>query len=128
MHDLPGGEGLTHTAAMAAIADLGVATTAGSPAGMPQCATIDDLLAAIAALGAARGTLGFDIDGAVVKADDPADRDRAGSSSRAPRWAIAHKFPADTRTSRLAAIEVQVGRTGVITPPSRCSTRSRWAG
>ncbi|GID93068.1 DNA ligase 2 [Amorphoplanes digitatis] len=116
VHDLPGGEGLTHTAAMAAIADLGVATTAGSPAGMPQCATIDDLLAAIAALGAARGTLGFDIDGAVVKADDPADRDRAGSSSRAPRWAIAHKFPADTRTSRLAAIEVQVGRTGVITP------------
>ncbi|MEU7908058.1 NAD-dependent DNA ligase LigA [Actinoplanes sp. NPDC049118] len=116
VHDLPGGEGLTHSAAMAAIGDLGVATTAASPAGMPRCATIDDLVAAIAAMGAARGTLGFDIDGAVVKADDPADRDRAGSSSRAPRWAIAHKFPADTRTSRLAAIEVQVGRTGVITP------------
>jgi DNA ligase (NAD+) len=116
VHDLPGGEGLTHSAAMAAIADLGVATTAGSPAGMPRCATIEELLAAIAALGAARGTLGFGIDGAVVKADDPADRDTAGFSSRAPRWAIAHKFPADTRTSRLAAIEVQVGRTGVITP------------
>lgn len=116
VHDLPGGEGLTHSAAMAAIADLGVATTAGSPAGMPRCATIEELLAEIAALGAARGTLGFGIDGAVVKADDPADRDRAGFSSRAPRWAIAHKFPADTRTSRLAAIEVQVGRTGVITP------------
>jgi DNA ligase (NAD+) len=116
VHDLPGGEGLTHTAAMAAIADLGVATTAGSPAGMPRCATVDELSAAIAAMGAARGTLGFDIDGAVVKADDPGDRDRAGSSSRAPRWAIAHKFPADTRTSKLAGIEVQVGRTGVITP------------
>jgi DNA ligase (NAD+) len=116
VHDLPGGEGLTHSAAMAAIAELGVATTAGSPAGMPRCATIEELLAAIAALGAARGTLGFGIDGAVVKADDPADRDQAGFSSRAPRWAIAHKFPADTRTTRLAAIEVQVGRTGVITP------------
>ncbi|MFI5937259.1 NAD-dependent DNA ligase LigA [Actinoplanes sp. NPDC051494] len=116
VHDLPGGEGLTHSAAMAMVAGLGVATTAGSPAGMPGCATVDDLLAAIAALGALRGTLGFDIDGAVIKADDPADRDAAGSSSRAPRWAIAHKFPADTRTGRLLAIEVQVGRTGVITP------------
>jgi DNA ligase (NAD+) len=116
VHDLPGGEGLTHAAAMAAVAELGVATTAGSPAGMPLCSTIDELLAAIAALGAARGRLGFGIDGAVIKADDPADRDAAGSSSRAPRWAVAHKFPADTRTSKLLAIEVQVGRTGVITP------------
>ncbi|OJF09722.1 NAD-dependent DNA ligase LigA [Couchioplanes caeruleus] len=116
VHDLPGGEGLFHSAAMAAIAELGVATTAGSPAGMPRCATIDDVLNAITALGALRGTLGFDIDGAVIKADDPADRDAAGFSSRAPRWAIAHKFPADTRTSRLIGIEVQVGRTGLVTP------------
>lgn len=146
VHDLPGGEGLFHSAAMAAVADLGVATTAGSiaaitdpgiatnptpiaatgdtqvtttpkpPTGMPLRATVDDVLAAIESLGAARGTLGFDIDGAVVKADDPADRDRAGYSSRAPRWAVAYKFPADTRTSRLVGIEVQVGRTGVITP------------
>ncbi|GAA2580872.1 NAD-dependent DNA ligase LigA [Winogradskya consettensis] len=116
VHDLPGGEGLFHSAAMAAVAELGVATTAGSPTGMPLCSTVDELLAAIAALGAARGTLGFDIDGAVIKADDPADRDAAGSSSRAPRWAIAHKFPADTRTGKLLGIEVQVGRTGVITP------------
>jgi DNA ligase (NAD+) len=116
VRDLPGGAGFTHSAEMAAVAGLGVGTTAGSPAGMPRCATIDEVLAAIAALGAARGTLGFDIDGAVIKADDPEDRELAGSSSRAPRWAVAHKFPADTRTSRLAGIEVQVGRTGVITP------------
>ncbi|WP_127503917.1 NAD-dependent DNA ligase LigA [Actinoplanes solisilvae] len=116
VHDLPGGEGLTHAGAMAAVAELGVATTAGSPTGMPLCSTVDELLTAIAALGAARGGLGFAIDGAVIKADDPADRDAAGSSSRAPRWAIAHKFPADTRTSKLLTIEVQVGRTGVITP------------
>lgn len=116
VHDLPGGEGLTHAEAMAAVAELGVVTTAGSPTGMPLCATVEELFTAIAALGDARGRLGFAIDGAVVKADDPADRDAAGSSSRAPRWAVAHKFPADTRTSKLLTIEVQVGRTGVITP------------
>jgi DNA ligase (NAD+) len=116
VHDLPGGEGLTHSAAMGAIAELGVATTGGSAAGMAVCATADELIAAIAHLGALRDKLGFDIDGVVIKADAPADRDAAGSSSRAPRWAIAYKFPADTRTSRLVGIEVQVGRTGVITP------------
>ena len=52
----------------------------------------------------------------MVKADGAADRDEAGSSSRAPRWGIAYKFPADTRTTTLLRIEVQVGRTGVITP------------
>ncbi|GLW34978.1 NAD-dependent DNA ligase LigA [Actinoplanes regularis] len=116
VHDLPGGEGLTHSAAMAAIAELGVSTTGGSAAGMAVCTTVDELVEAIARLGAQRDTLGFDIDGVVIKADAPADRDAAGSSSKAPRWAIAYKFPADTRTSRLTAIEVQVGRTGVITP------------
>jgi DNA ligase (NAD+) len=116
VHDLPTGEGLTHSAAMAAIAELGVATTGGSAAGMAICTTVDELVDAITALGALRDKLGFDIDGVVIKADSPTDRDAAGSSSRAPRWAIAYKFPADTRTSRLTAIEVQVGRTGVITP------------
>ena len=56
------------------------------------------------------------VDGAVVKADSPADRDAAGSSSRAPRWGISYKFPTDTRTTTLLDIDVQVGRTGVITP------------
>jgi DNA ligase (NAD+) len=116
VHDLPGGEGLRHSEAMAAVSLLGVATTADSAAGMPPCASLDDVLAAVEKLGAARGSLGFAVDGAVIKADQPADRDDAGSSSRAPRWAIAYKFPADTRTTRLAGIEVQVGRTGVITP------------
>lgn len=116
VHDLPGGEGLTHSGAMAAIADLGVSTTGGSAAGMAVCAGADELIGAITRLGSLRDKLGFDIDGVVIKADASADRDAAGSSSRAPRWAIAYKFPADTRTSRLVGIEVQVGRTGVITP------------
>jgi DNA ligase (NAD+) len=118
VHGLDGvaDEPLAHSAAMAYIADLGVATTAGSGAGMPLCATIDDVVTAITDLNAARGGLGFGVDGAVVKADRSADRDDAGSSSRAPRWGIAYKFPADTRTTTLLRIEVQVGRTGVITP------------
>jgi DNA ligase (NAD+) len=106
----------SHSAAMVRLADLGVATTAASPAGMARCATVDDVVAAVEALSARRGGLGFAIDGAVVKADSATDRAQAGSSSRAPRWAIAFKFPADTRTTRLLDIEVQVGRTGLVTP------------
>src|SRR5205814_1003825 len=90
---------------------------AGLPArlaGPRLCPTIAEVLAAVEALHARRGALGFGVDGAVIKADQPADRDRAGFSSRAPRWGIAYKFPADTRTTRLRRIEVQVGRTGVI--------------
>ncbi|MGI5242661.1 NAD-dependent DNA ligase LigA [Dactylosporangium sp. CA-139066] len=102
----------THSEAMAELTRLGVSSTAG----MPVSTSIDDLIAAVEALNAGRATLGYGIDGAVIKADQPADRDLAGSSSRAPRWGIAYKFPADTRTTRLKAIEVQVGRTGVITP------------
>lgn len=116
VHDLPGGDGLRHSEAMDRISRLGVATTAGSTAGMPRCTSLDEVVAAVEMLGAGRGRLGFAVDGAVIKADRAEDRTDAGSSSRAPRWAIAYKFPADTRTTRLAGIEVQVGRTGVITP------------
>jgi DNA ligase (NAD+) len=101
-----------HSEAMATLGRLGISSTAG----MPVCATVEEVLAAVEALNASRATLGYGIDGAVIKADQPADRDLAGSSSRAPRWGIAYKFPADTRTTKLKAIEVQVGRTGVITP------------
>ncbi|MEO3930009.1 NAD-dependent DNA ligase LigA [Micromonosporaceae bacterium B7E4] len=105
-----------HSATMAYVESLGVATTAGSPAGMPLCTTIEEVLAVVESLYARRGELGFGIDGAVIKADHPADRELAGSGTRAPRWGIAYKFPADTRTTTLLSIEVQVGRTGVITP------------
>jgi DNA ligase (NAD+) len=112
----PDEEPMPHSAAMALLGDLGVATTASSAAGMPLCATVDDVLAAVQALSANRGSLGFGVDGAVIKADQPRDRELAGFSSRAPRWGIAYKFPADTRTTTLLRIDVQVGRTGVITP------------
>ncbi len=63
-----------------------------------------------------RHDLAFDIDGAVVKVDDLALRARLGFTSRAPRWAIARKFPPEERTTRLRAIEVSIGRTGRATP------------
>src|SRR3977135_3948005 len=107
---------MPHSAAMASIERLGVATTAGSAAGMPVCATVDEVVEAVEARPAHPATLGFGVDGAVIKADQPKDRNLAGSSSRAPRWGVAFKFPADTRTTKLLRIEVQVGRTGVITP------------
>ncbi|HTT58604.1 MAG TPA: NAD-dependent DNA ligase LigA, partial [Acidimicrobiales bacterium] len=63
-----------------------------------------------------RHDLAFDIDGAVVKVDDLAERERLGFTSRAPRWAIARKFPPEERTTRLVSIEVSIGRTGRATP------------
>jgi DNA ligase (NAD+) len=63
-----------------------------------------------------RHDLSYEIDGAVVKVDDLARRELLGFTSRAPRWAIAYKFPPEERTTRLLGIEVSVGRTGRVTP------------
>lgn len=63
-----------------------------------------------------RHGLGYEIDGVVVKVDDLAQREQLGSTSRAPRWAIAYKFPPEERTTKLVNIEVSVGRTGRTTP------------
>jgi len=63
-----------------------------------------------------RHELPYDVDGTVIKLDDLASRERLGSTSRAPRWAIARKFPPEERTTRLIAIEVSIGRTGRATP------------
>lgn len=70
-------------------------------------------------LSKARGRLPFDIDGVVFKADSFAAQKAAGFIARAPRWAIAWKFPAQERTTVVEAIELQVGRTGAVTPVAR---------
>jgi len=79
----------------------------------------DGCLEYYAAIGARRDQLGYAIDGVVFKVDWRADQERLGAVARAPRWAIAYKFPADEELTTVQAIEFQVGRTGALTPVAR---------
>ena len=83
------------------------------------CRTPDEMLAAWAEIEQLRATLGYDIDGVVYKVDDIALQDRLGLRSTTPRWALAHKFPAERAWTRLEAIDIQVGRTGALSPVAR---------
>jgi DNA ligase (NAD+) len=81
-----------------------------------RCAGMDELLQAIAAWRDRRDELPYEVDGVVVKLDDFALQQELGSTSKFPRWAIAYKYPAVQAETAVRAIEVQVGRTGRLTP------------
>ncbi|MBQ7846732.1 MAG: NAD-dependent DNA ligase LigA [Clostridia bacterium] len=78
--------------------------------------THEQVVAAIEAIGNARGGLAYDIDGAVIKVNDLAKREELGEGSNVPKWAVAYKFPPEQKETTLLDIYVQVGRTGVLTP------------
>lgn len=77
---------------------------------------IEDCVERIDALGINRGELSYDMDGAVIKINSLSQREALGSTAKAPRWAVAFKYPPEKKESRVVDIVVQVGRTGVLTP------------
>ena len=102
----------SHAALLAALSAAGLPTSGD----VASVVGIDAVLERSHELERHRHDLAYEMDGVVVKLDDLELRDRAGSTSRAPRWAIARKLPPEERTTRLLAIEVSIGRTGRATP------------
>lgn len=112
-------EGMTlptsHSETLASLKDLGLRV---SPETV-QVEGAEGCLQYFASLQRRRATLDYEIDGVVYKVDSLASQSRLGFLSRAPRWAIAHKFPAEEATTLLRDVEFQVGRTGALTPVAR---------
>ncbi len=86
---------------------------------MKRADTLEDLMAIYAEIEAQRASLGYDIDGVVYKVDRLDWQERLGFVSRSPRWAAAHKFPAEQAMTQLLEIDIQVGRTGKLAPVAR---------
>lgn len=105
----------TQSGVIGAFADWGLPT---NPL-MKLCRSPRDMIAYYREIGERRAGLGYDIDGVVYKVDRLDLQERLGFVSRAPRWAIAHKFPAEQATTVLRDIEIQVGRTGSLTPVAK---------
>ncbi len=108
-----GGKDLhSHKESLDYLKELGFPTVPG----YKLCDTIDDAIEKIQEIGNNRGSLEFDIDGAVIKTDDFNMRDELGSTAKFPKWAIAFKYPPEEKPTKLLDIDIQVGRTGVLTP------------
>ena len=105
----------TQAGAIAHLAELGFAT---NPL-MRRCDGLPAMIEHYRAIEASRATLGYDIDGVVYKVDRLDLQARLGFRSTTPRWALAHKFSAERAATRLEAIEIQVGRTGALSPVAR---------
>ncbi|MFG6595787.1 NAD-dependent DNA ligase LigA [Sulfitobacter sp. 1A13368] len=105
----------TQKGAIDRLAELGFSTNPLTA----LCEGPGDMVAHYETIEAQRATLGYDIDGVVYKVDDLALQDRLGFRSTTPRWAVAHKFAAELAWTRLESIDIQVGRTGALSPVAR---------
>ncbi|MGE0767722.1 MAG: NAD-dependent DNA ligase LigA [Hyphomicrobiaceae bacterium] len=105
----------TQTGVVEAYRDWGLPTNPR----MRTCMSAEELLAYYHGMAVDRATLGYDIDGVVYKVDRLDLQARLGFVSRSPRWALAHKFPAEQADTILEAIDIQVGRTGALTPVAK---------
>lgn len=102
----------SHSESMETLKKLGFTVTDT----LIKCKTAEQVVGAVRQIGESRSSLPYDIDGAVIKVDSLALRERLGSTAAAPRWAVAFKYPAEIAETKLIDIEIQVGRTGVLTP------------
>jgi DNA ligase (NAD+) len=102
----------THAESLALLRDLGLRVNPLNE----RCADLDAVLDYFERMSRERETLDYEIDGVVVKVDDLDLRERAGATSKFPRWAIALKHPSQQATTRVRSVIVQVGRTGKLTP------------
>src|SRR5579871_3202228 len=103
----------TQLGAIEAMGRFGLPTNRGLT---ELCRSAEEMLAQYHSIEEQRATLGYDIDGVVYKVNDLALQERLGFISRSPRWAIAHKFPAEKAMTTVEAIQITVGRTGALTP------------
>ena len=109
---MSGAEPKTHAESLRLMRDLGLRVNPE----ISSCANLDEALLQCEVMRARRDSLDYDIDGVVLKVDSLLLRRELGATSKFPRWAMAYKFPAEKATTRLNAIEIQVGRTGKFTP------------
>ena len=107
----------THNEFLTALRDFGFLVNDLSQ----HCHALDEMLATYDFIGSQRAALGYDIDGVVYKVDRHDYQERLGQVARAPRWALAHKFPAEQAETIINKIDIQVGRTGALTPVARLS-------
>ena len=101
-----------HDDALNFLKELGFAV----PPFFTACSTVEEVIAEVNRIGELRGSLDYSIDGAVIKVNSFAQRDVLGSTSKFPKWAEAFKYPPEEKETRLLNIEINVGRTGVLTP------------
>ena len=112
IQQIEGKEMASHKQSLDFISELGFKTVPG----YKKVTTYDEIIACIEEIGQKRFSLPFDIDGVVIKVDSFSQREMLGATAKVPKWAVAYKFPPEEKDTKLLDIEINVGRTGVLTP------------